>query len=448
MPTLNEIFDKRKIFLYQNESLDLDHYYQEPYQDENDEIKEMSKPFETDESKKIRTFDLLDRDRTYSGFGYFMDGSRRTYKIGDMVLEGKKIFPVVVAQIRAGCTERNQQKKLHTHGSIKKKNLLLLSDRMNEVDFQEIRQRILKTQMAKDLYLDIVKYHFDSTKDNVPVNAAIAKANSKDDVAIIVNECVGNRCDNSNNWEPNRGTEDDNRSSINNNMNIRIFKYWQEIVATWLLISVGIGTLWYLFKIFGLNGSKDKTVVSFLGIFYPWFIYIAGVILIFACGIGLFKVYLSVMLSMNVTRKSAVRQIAVMLAELSAVICLVIGIVWKIEEAVIGEQIEMLSAIWVMFSILLIVCAVTMAAGAIVVKWGGKVLVLISLITGVLVGGIVGALTVINFKDLDMISLRIIRIDRIFTTVSVNVKWVSAGILIFILAYFLARKLTCRLEAR
>ena len=78
------------------------------------------------------------------------------------------------------------------------------------------------------------------------------------------NECVGNRCDNSNNWEPNRGTEDDNRSSINNNMNIRIFKYWQEIVATWLLISVGIGTLWYLFKIFGLNGSKDKTVVFFI----------------------------------------------------------------------------------------------------------------------------------------------------------------------------------------
>lgn len=34
-----------------------------------------------------------------------MDGSRRTYKIGDMVLEGKKIYPVVVAQVRAGCTE-------------------------------------------------------------------------------------------------------------------------------------------------------------------------------------------------------------------------------------------------------------------------------------------------------------------------------------------------------
>lgn len=31
MPTLSEIFDKRKITLYHNESLDLDHCCQEPY---------------------------------------------------------------------------------------------------------------------------------------------------------------------------------------------------------------------------------------------------------------------------------------------------------------------------------------------------------------------------------------------------------------------------------
>ena len=63
---------------------------------------------------------------------------------------------------------------------------------MNEVDFQEIRQRILKTQMAKDLHLDIVKYHFDPAKDNVPVNAAIAKANSMmHDMEIdILRRCI------------------------------------------------------------------------------------------------------------------------------------------------------------------------------------------------------------------------------------------------------------------
>lgn len=178
MPTLSEIFDKRKIMLYHNESLDLDHYYQEPYQDEGDEIKEMGEPFETDKSKKKRKIDLTLEDRTYSGFSYFMDGSRRTYKIGDMVLDGKKIYPVVVAQVRAGCTERDARKKLHAHGEVARKNLLLLSDKMNEVDFAEIQLRILKTKMAQDLHLDVVKYRFDPTKDGVPVNAAIAKANT------------------------------------------------------------------------------------------------------------------------------------------------------------------------------------------------------------------------------------------------------------------------------
>ena len=86
MPTLNKIFDKCGVALYQNESLDLDHYYQEPYQDEGDEIKVIGEPFETDKSKKIRKYDLYVEDRTFSNFSFFMDGSRRTYKIGDIVI--------------------------------------------------------------------------------------------------------------------------------------------------------------------------------------------------------------------------------------------------------------------------------------------------------------------------------------------------------------------------
>ena len=30
----------------------LDHYYQEPYQDENDEMKEIGEPFDTNKSKR------------------------------------------------------------------------------------------------------------------------------------------------------------------------------------------------------------------------------------------------------------------------------------------------------------------------------------------------------------------------------------------------------------
>lgn len=133
MATLKNIFDKCGVALYQNESLDLDHYYQEPYQDEGDEIKAIGKPFETNDSNKIRKYDLFAEDRTFSNFSFFMDGSRRTYKIGDIVIDGgKKIYPVVIAQIRAGCTERDGAKKLHSHQTILRKNLLLLSESIKD----------------------------------------------------------------------------------------------------------------------------------------------------------------------------------------------------------------------------------------------------------------------------------------------------------------------------
>ena len=52
---------------------------------------------------------------------------------------------------------------------------MLLSDKTNDVDFAEIRQRILKTRTAQELNLDVVKYRFDPAKDNVPVNAALQR---------------------------------------------------------------------------------------------------------------------------------------------------------------------------------------------------------------------------------------------------------------------------------
>lgn len=179
MPTLSEIFNKMKITLYQNESLDLDHYYQEPYQDEDENIKDIDEPFETNKSKKKRKVSIDFENKSYSNFSFFMDGSRRTYKIGDTVLNGKEIFPVVVAQVRAGCTERTDSKKICSYNSIQKKNILLLSSRINDVDFTEICQRIKNSNFAQNLNLEVLQYKFERIKDNVPINAAIAKANSE-----------------------------------------------------------------------------------------------------------------------------------------------------------------------------------------------------------------------------------------------------------------------------
>lgn len=178
MSTLQSLFKKSGITLYQNESLDLDHYYQEPYQDTEDaspDQYQMGEPFEKNHSKQKRKIDTVcERE---SNFSFFMDGSRRTYKIGDIVLEKSKIYPVVVAQVRAGCGYRGSDRKVQKH-LIEQKNLLLVTSRFNNSDFLDLKIRIGKGKLAKELNLDVVQYSFEKTNDLTPTNAAIAKANS------------------------------------------------------------------------------------------------------------------------------------------------------------------------------------------------------------------------------------------------------------------------------
>lgn len=148
----------------------------EPYQDANDDNVDqfdMTRVFETSGSKQKKK--LPDSDTTYSLFCFFMDGSRRTYKIGDLVLSGKKIFPVIAAQVRAGCAQRNAGKI--SNYSILSKNYLLISSSFNDVDFDEINVRLKRcTKLHSPVVAE--KYTFNKMKDIAPNNAAIAKANS------------------------------------------------------------------------------------------------------------------------------------------------------------------------------------------------------------------------------------------------------------------------------
>ena len=176
---LEDHFKKIGVELYHNENLDLDHYYQEPYQDADDndsDLYEMSTPFESDQSKSKRTLDYSRSGE--SNFAFFMDGSRRTYKIGDIILDKTRIFPVVVAQVCAGSTYRGEDKKIKKH-LMQNKNLMLLSSRLPNADFADLKIRICKSEQAKNLKLDIIQYRYEKGRDIVPVNAAIAKANSE-----------------------------------------------------------------------------------------------------------------------------------------------------------------------------------------------------------------------------------------------------------------------------
>ena len=178
MSTLQSLFTKMGVVLFQNESYNLDVYYQEPYQDDepdSTDTYEMATLFETNQSKKKRKLEY--EHDNHSNYSYFMDGTRKTYKIGDIIIGKKKIYPVVAAQIRAGCTERDDAGKIHKY-LLKEQNLLLISSAMSDDDFAELRQRIRRSRIAQEMHLDVVQYRFDRMKDLAPTNAAIAKANS------------------------------------------------------------------------------------------------------------------------------------------------------------------------------------------------------------------------------------------------------------------------------
>ena len=61
MPTLNKIFDKCGVALYHNESLDLDHYYQEPYQDEQLELETKIKTLKEKLTQTVKSKDNAER---------------------------------------------------------------------------------------------------------------------------------------------------------------------------------------------------------------------------------------------------------------------------------------------------------------------------------------------------------------------------------------------------
>lgn len=176
MSTLQKLFEKEGALLFQNESIALDHFYLEPFQDANDDDDDeydMTNVFETSQTKSKHR--LAISETPFSLFRYFMDGSRRTYKIGDLVISGKKIYPVIAAQIRAGSSQR-------IDGKISKQlllseNFMLISSSFNDVNFDEIKVHIRRCSKLT-IPLSVEKYTYNKMKDAAPNNAAIAKANS------------------------------------------------------------------------------------------------------------------------------------------------------------------------------------------------------------------------------------------------------------------------------
>lgn len=167
MSKLSKILQEKGIIFYQTDRLSLDSYFYEPFQDskevfDNDKIFE-TMPFET--KKKLAPFGD-------SIFKYFLDGSRKTYKIGDIITTDNKFVPVVAGQIGAVCCVRNENRKMSKY-ELKRRNVLMLFDSIQEDDYEAIK-KLMEATSVKKINISIEKYSFDKMRDDAPTNAAVA----------------------------------------------------------------------------------------------------------------------------------------------------------------------------------------------------------------------------------------------------------------------------------
>lgn len=168
MNKLLNILKEKGITFYQSEKYNMDSFYFETYQDEG-VLFEKAGVFETDNSqgKSVR----IESTIKSSHFKYFLDGSRKTYKIADAEIDNK-FMPVVAGQIGAGVCERTN-KKIKRH-KLKRKNLLMLYNGIQQDDFKELKEKIEDPQ-NKSAKITVERYEHNSNSEIMPENKAIAK---------------------------------------------------------------------------------------------------------------------------------------------------------------------------------------------------------------------------------------------------------------------------------
>jgi len=166
---LRKYMQKKNIILFEQNRINIDNYYFEPFQEISENF-DTSQVFETDRISKKKKIPILPHPLT--NFSYFMDGSRKVYKIGDIITPENRFMPVIAGQVCAGCCYRDEEGRMHKH-MLEKQNYLMLSDTVNEEDYEYIKQGY-ERDMKKLLPVKIEKYRFERLKDDKPANAAIA----------------------------------------------------------------------------------------------------------------------------------------------------------------------------------------------------------------------------------------------------------------------------------
>lgn len=171
MKKILEVLKDMNLTVFQSNRFNLDNFYFDPYEDEGEKF-ERSKIFEK-ENHAGKIVNINSRSKN-SNFSFFLDGSRITYKIGDIQTTSHKFLPIVAGQIATGVCERiDGQMKKH---KLERKNLLLLPSAIEDDDLKQLKESLLKHNI-NGISIEVITYR-QKDKETRPENFAIASIHS------------------------------------------------------------------------------------------------------------------------------------------------------------------------------------------------------------------------------------------------------------------------------
>ncbi|ADG81313.1 hypothetical protein [Thermincola potens] len=154
MLALSKILKDKGINFYQSGKFNLDSTFYESFQDEGEVFDQV---FETDH--KDGDIISLTGNIPKSLFKYFLDGSRKTYKIGDTTIDNKFV-PVVAGQIGVAVCKRNDNGTMKNL-MLSRVNVISIFKRVQKDDLDEIKRKIEKIQVY-GIPFELLPYNYKS----------------------------------------------------------------------------------------------------------------------------------------------------------------------------------------------------------------------------------------------------------------------------------------------
>lgn len=176
------------------------------------------------------------------------------------------------------------------------------------------------------------------------------------------------------------------------------FRFWGRTCLENIGMAAGLALALLLFRELGSSVYAENagSAVQMAAAQFPYLLGGTGVILVMMTVMGCFQTYFSLLISMNVTRASAIRGIWLNQAGTILGILALMALIWKLTPGEISSSgLAMLPFFAVVF---LVAAAVCIALGIVLIRWG-KIGMIIAVFVFMVIGGFGGALVAMSGKE-------------------------------------------------